>query len=398
MNLGKPCHFNTAGRVCEGMYCKICSQRFHELTARFIELNTGAVTKLKRVGDSDSETVNEADFISGTKQILGIVQHFNSISECHRQLDEWGAVDNMKFFEDALYPITQAMMKNVLFCEFLEDYFFDSESYPTHLTFRQIEEFYHFAMNENALREDILRGEFTVYADEIEDYEEAFNKRLPVRFPRRKERTVYLPKEHNEEGEVEEVVTDLEDFMVANNYQPFTEDYVNQKETDLNGDLSAYHTNYSDMKCVLLNFFEASYCGYCCARYPYYMCASENYYLSSASITILLNLISRQNFFPIIHSQKFLKFRDVLESKINEINRETPVFSHKWKGLPYYCDRIGFRPDEVSEAGVDASHYAFRKKIYFDDYICGHPLASDGWFAEQRREFEALMAEEQEED
>ena len=149
------------------------------------------------------------------------------------------------------------------------------------------------------------------------------------------------------------------------------------------------------MKCVLLNFFDISYCDLCCARYPYFMCASENYYLSSASITILMNLISRQNFYEIIHSQRFLKFRDVLESKINEINRVTPVFSHKWKGLSYYCDRIGFRPDMLCSAGVDPTHYAFRKRICFDDYICGHPLASDGWFAEQRREFEALMAEEQ---
>jgi hypothetical protein len=120
--------------------------------------------------------------------------------------------------------------------------------------------------------------------------------------------------------------------------------------------------------------------------------------LSSSAFAILLNLLSRQNFYKIIHSKRFLKFRDVLESKINEINRETPVFSNKWKGLPYYCDRIGIRPDEVSLAGVDASHYAFRKRICFDDYICGHPLASDGWFAETRREFEALMAEQEEED
>jgi hypothetical protein len=399
MNQGRPTHFNAAERVCKNMFCDTCAHRFYEQTARFIELNTGAITKLKRV--ADSETVDEAetaDFISGTKDILSIVHHFNSINENNRVLDKWGAADDAKFFEDALYPITRAMLKNSLFSEYIEAAFYDAEKYPTHLTYDQITEFYQYAMHENALREDIQLGCLTVYADDVEDYEETFDTPLPFGFPRRKERTVYVPKEDGEEGEVEEIVLDLEEFLEDNDYQPFTENYYNQKESGLNPDLSAYHTTYSDMKCVLLNFFDASYCGFCCARYPYFMCASENYYLSSSAFAILLNLLSRQNFYKIIHSKRFLKFRDVLESKINEINRETPVFSNKWKGLPYYCDRIGIRPDEVSLAGVDASHYAFRKRICFDDYICGHPLASDGWFAETRREFEALMAEQEEED
>ena len=397
MNLGRPIHFNAGERVCKNMYCDICAKRFYEQTARFIELNTGAITKLKRV--AESETVDQDkkdDFVSATKDILNMVHHFNSINENRLPLDEWGAFDNVKFFKEALYPITRAMMKNSLFKEYMEEAFYDDESYPTHLTYEQITEFYQYAMYENALREDIQHGCLTIYADDVEDFEEKFNTRLPLRFPRRKERMVYVQKDDGEKGEVEEFVPDLKAFLEYNDYHPFTEDYGNQKESDLNADLSAYHTSYSEMKCVLLNFFDASYCGYCCARYPYFMCASENYYLSSASITILLNLISRQNFYEIIQSQKFLKFRVVLESKINEINRETPVFSDKWKGLPYYCDRIGFRPDEVCRAGVHASHYAFRKRICFDDYICGHPLASDGWFAENRREFEALMAEEQE--
>lgn len=395
MNLGIPCHFNSANRVCRGMFCEKCSSGFYEQTARFIELNTGAITKLKRVADSEQVGKEEtANFISGTRDILDVVNHFNSISENNQPLDEWGDVENMKFFKNALYPITRAILKNSLFSEYLEKAFYYADKYPTYLTFEQITEFYRYAMYENALREDIQLGGLTIYADDVEDYEETFGVRLPLRFPRRKERTVYVPAEDGEDDEIEEIFLDLEEFMEVNGYNPFTHDYFNGKESDLNADLSAYHTTYSDMKCVLLNFFEASYCDECSARYPYYMCASENYYLSSSSVTILMNLISRKNFFKIIQSKRFVKFRDALESKTNEINRETPVFSHKWKGLPYYCDRIGFRPDEVCKAGIDVSHYVFRKSIYFDDYICGHPLASDGWFAESRRDFEALMAEQ----
>ena len=52
------------------------------------------------------------------------------------------------------------------------------------------------------------------------------------------------------------------------------------------------------------------------------------------AVTILLNILSRQNFFEILHSTEMRKFRDVLESKVNELSSTSPFF-HKWKGLLY---------------------------------------------------------------
>ena len=173
----RPCHFNAGKNVCEEMFCKKCSQGFHDQAMKFIEMNTHSITKLTEIADADEiDLQNFSKFTTNVKNILNIVYRFNAMSESRGNwLGEWGDTESFRFYEQALYPITKQMMTPT-FRQFLNEEF--GGEIPDHLNYDELKKFYQFTLEVGQLRNDILMSELTVYADDVEDFEEEFGVRL----------------------------------------------------------------------------------------------------------------------------------------------------------------------------------------------------------------------------
>lgn len=84
----------------------------------------------------------------------------------------------------------------------------------------------------------------------------------------------------------------------------------------------------------------------------------------------------------------FIKFKALARNgDDNLIINECISFSeNKNKYTKYFYGM----PQCLKEAGVSDEHYNLRQECYFDDIICGHPKASNGWFQESIEDLESM--------
>ena len=102
--------------------------------------------------------------------------------------------------------------------------------------------------------------------------------------------------------------------------------------------------------------------------------------------------------FNIIVSKKILPYYQTMINKSAQSNRrfmeinkeklrhfakhnENPI-SHLWKGSNHYYKKIFGIPCILEDNGISLEHYQMREMVYMNDIICGHPMASNGWYQE----------------
>jgi len=214
------------------------------------------------------------------------------------------------------------------------------------------------------LRYDIHDGGLTIYTSDIENIEETYNITYPEKFPRKAERggmdlTTYLDE------------TDINLYE-----QPY--------DIDITGVGIVYQTKYGMDKRIFLNYLSFIYCTRCVNNFKYYECIGEMLYILSTISTIIYNNLCHPTIYTIIHTDPFDIFRSTVSKKLYEIKTKWvhPPYSHLWKGYTRYHKLIGLLPLILEKAGVPEEHYIRRANDFFSDSICGHPMASHGWFAE----------------
>ena len=92
-------------------------------------------------------------------------------------------------------------------------------------------------------------------------------------------------------------------------------------------------------------------------------------------------------------------FRNTMLLKLIEFRDENFKTSH-WKGSNYYIEEITGIPGwffiKNNNGGVEKimdislEIYQQRKNMFLEDYICGHPMASHGWYKEALENTEEL--------
>jgi len=112
---------------------------------------------------------------------------------------------------------------------------------------------------------------------------------------------------------------------------------------------------------------------------------SLNRLVKSYLVSILFNTITSRN---IIEVYKYLlnsnlRFDKVNRQKLRELSEINNVpNSLSWKGSNYYYKKLFDIPLLLEDIEIPKEVYLFRENIYLNDYICGHPMASNGWFKE----------------
>lgn len=105
----------------------------------------------------------------------------------------------------------------------------------------------------------------------------------------------------------------------------------------------------------------------------------------SCTISRLYNKVISKQYLPyylnILNSHK--KFFDVNKVKLREFNKyDNYPISYLWKGANYYHEKIFGIPCCLEDAKIPIEHYNLKKNLYINDSICGHVLASHGWYRE----------------
>ena len=138
------------------------------------------------------------------------------------------------------------------------------------------------------------------------------------------------------------------------------------------------HLDYCLCKCTIRNKYLKSYL----------VSSMFNYFIEPEIYNLLLEYLKNDN-----------KFKEILISKLLEFKNET-IISPEWKGCNYYIRKFTglpgcfFRRDYYGNLlytlDIPLEIYQRRKYIFLEDYICGHPLASHGWYKETLNEMESL--------
>ena len=109
------------------------------------------------------------------------------------------------------------------------------------------------------------------------------------------------------------------------------------------------------------------------------------YLVKSVYFTKLFDTLISDNY---INDLNFLlennnKLSDAFKDKLIQFRKdEIPCPNdYFWKGPEYYYKKI-FRISSILDNLVPIDVYKERNYIYLNDYICGHPKASNGWYRE----------------
>lgn len=113
-------------------------------------------------------------------------------------------------------------------------------------------------------------------------------------------------------------------------------------------------------------------------------------------VSRLYNKVTCKQFLPYYHViiNNYKKFYDVNKDKAREFNQYNnyPI-SHLWKGSNYYHEKIFGIPCCLEDINIPIEHYNLKKKSYINDSICGHVLASHGWYQEALQDMKDLFQE-----
>lgn len=378
--------------VCFGMFCKHCSKRFNEFVEPFININTCALVNLDTITNQTSNMdCNESDTIFNTSilQLISIKNRFESLFRVYMSNNQQTKA-LQTFFNNARYPITDSHFSNPTFKAFLEEKEYSDLEF---LTMPGLLEFQEYCLNKQATRPDIMQRKLFVSALEIEQLEEKYNIRCNTIFPRigtfnNKKQKKDTLKEYNDR---------LHKYLYTHEYEHFsrTNFWENEKYTELDALLCAHKSYYSFIKAPILCYLDILYCSDCSINYNYIERLSENLYINGCITSTIFNSCRKKLCLEMLQRQHLSFTNNGLKYKLrNELirisSRKNPPFSKDWENVEHYYDRLCILPLVLEEVGVREDHYTYRKNIYFDDYIKGHPLASHGWFKEALDEFDSL--------
>ena len=76
------------------------------------------------------------------------------------------------------------------------------------------------------------------------------------------------------------------------------------------------------------------------------------------------------------------RFCQTIKNKLEEYKSSGMTICSKWRGSDYYYRRLFGRSIYLKDCEVSDEIIELRNKMYFNDLICGHPKASDGWCKE----------------
>ena len=105
----------------------------------------------------------------------------------------------------------------------------------------------------------------------------------------------------------------------------------------------------------------------------------------ATTITRLYNKVINKQYLPYYHNiiNSHKKFYDVNKVKLREFNKyDNYPISYLWKGSNHYHEKIFGIPCCLEDAKIPIEHYKLKKNLYINDSICGHVLASHGWYQE----------------
>jgi len=347
-------HFNNqVSYATKNNYCKLCSIRFFNFTESFININSKALSNLK---DLSSTPIGRHKniYTSAVKELLNYNERTKNIlsNKFNYFSDEW--------YRSKKFPIMKYYYRDENFKAFYDELLEkENKKSITTLSFDQLKDFYDFQLNRNTIRYDIGEQQLQIDAEFIEYYEKTYNTKIPCNFPREKERNKM----------------NLQDYLETHDYD--VEDY------NLLNDFTVFSCNYSETKAILLNYFDLNYCKSCVSQYWYEECIGEMLYINSSIITLIFENLGKGAGFLVLHSENFIKLRKTIADKLHEIKSwKNEIFCYKWRGSSRYNELLQILPSILRNCDIPESHYRYRKQIYFDDVICGHPMASNGWCRE----------------
>jgi hypothetical protein len=122
--------------------------------------------------------------------------------------------------------------------------------------------------------------------------------------------------------------------------------------------------------------------------------------VKSNLVSKMFNLLISKKILPyyqtLIHKSHLSNQRlfKVNKKKIRHFAKENedPI-SHLWKGSNHYHKKIFGIPCILEDTGVSIENFQMRETVYLNDSICGHSMASDGWFQESLKDTIELYQE-----
>lgn len=122
-------------------------------------------------------------------------------------------------------------------------------------------------------------------------------------------------------------------------------------------------------------------------------CIKHNKNLEKLSLILIKSVFITKLFEIIISNDYYDDFKfllkdnkslcDIIKKKLNSFRMKTILYPNDyfWKGSDYYYKKI-FKISSIVDGIIPINIYKKRDNIYLNDYICGHPKASNGWYQE----------------
>lgn len=378
--------------ACKDMLCKKCSENFDKFTFNFIQLNYGLINEINKIGNSNMILRGYNNRITDSiKKLLSILEIFKDLLEPNALM-----VNNFDIDELLLtfkFPVPNNNSPH--FVHFMKKHKpkFCRKNKMRYFTFEQLVKMNNEFKKNNTQRKDISDEEQTIYYHDVEYLEDTYTFKTNAKFVRYNERDGLSMFEYLSREGVFDYFNADEDPAVLQFNDVLDEHIYNiTRGVNINTGL-VYNREYSTEYTILLNYLDLFYCRKCNKERPYYTRISERLMILSCISAIIYNTFCKPNFINFIHGIeediKYLKkFRNTISSKLDEIKNEWghEPLTFSWRGCKYYHEKIGIRPKMLIDANIPEEHYTSRVWNYFSDQICGHPLASHGWFAESLNE------------
>ena len=168
-------------------------------------------------------------------------------------------------------------------------------------------------------------------------------------------------------------------YDTKNNNQNYNLDDVSELHTE-----SELHEDYSDVPPY------KSYnniCSKCCNNFlkkKDEKIIKYNFLFDiSINVTNLFRLLLHNKIYKdvIVFLKKNETYTNFVIDLIDDIEK-LKIQSHLWMGKNWYYKKFFGIPYIIKRIGIPDHIYNMREKMYLNDYISGHPKASDGWFQE----------------
>lgn len=325
-------HFNDINTfVHPSLFCRACSKRFHQFINDFININFTYLKDLDRLKNHTMSLRNDEDTFIAT--MIGLLNIFKQIDLCldddfePAQEDKLIAIHTMQHLK---FPILKTDNEHV-------NAFNNDINRP--LRYTDLDQLYKTCVKANCTRKDITNKGEIVLGKDIKHLQDKY-------------------------AITSEIYTDI---------------LAEYRLNDV-----VYCDDYSMFRTILLNYLSFVYCQTCSREKDYFECIGEQIYMQSTTTTLVHNEMCHSKIYNMLRRDNFSEFRESIKNSLFKLKLgDIPhPYSYLWKGLPYYHHAHGIIPQLLEKAGIPEEHYIIRTNTYLNDAICGHPMASHGWYAE----------------